>query len=158
MATLEQRVNLLIKYTLCEDDHEAKLIAEKLRKELKDYDNIYEYTVLEVIYDLLREIGIPDGYTGYDYVTRAIQLIVEHSEYLNSVCKSLYAGIADEMDTSYSGVERNIRHAIKIAFDRGDPEYLNNLFGRSIDRYRNTVRNKEFITICAREVNRRMGK
>ena len=77
-----------------------------------------------VISDIMRQIGVPAHIKGYQYLRKAIMLCVEDSEMMGSVTKILYPTVAKEFKTTSSRVERAIRHAIEVAWDRGDVDVL----------------------------------
>ena len=101
------------------------------------------------ISDALHMIGIPAHIKGYAYLRCAIAMAVKNPEIINFVTKSLYPSVAKEFGTSTSRVERAIRHAIEVAWDRGDVETLNSLFGYTISRQRGKPTNSEFIALIA---------
>ena len=85
-----------------------------------------------VISDIMRQIGVPAHIKGYQYLRKAIMLCVEDSEMMGSVTKILYPTVAKEFKTTSSRVERAIRHAIEVAWDRGDVDVLSSYFGYTI--------------------------
>lgn len=105
---------------------------------------------LEVIVtDVILLIGIPAHVKGYHYIRCAIINCIENPTMLNSVTKILYPTVAKEFDTSSSRVERAIRHAIEIAWDRGDIDTLNSYFGYTINNQRGKPTNSEFIAMIS---------
>lgn len=98
---------------------------------------------------VLHSIGIPAHIKGYQYLRRAIMLTVEDPDIINFVTKSLYPTVAKEFSTTTSRVERAIRHAIEVAWDRGDVETLNSYFGYTISRQRGKPTNSEFIAMIS---------
>ncbi|MDR2559292.1 MAG: sporulation transcription factor Spo0A [Oscillospiraceae bacterium] len=107
--------------------------------------NDIEYVVTEIIH----QIGIPAHIKGYHYLRTAILLSVEDNEMINCVTKLLYPTVAKKYTTTSSRVERAIRHAIEIAWDRGDVEILNSFFGYTIHTQRGKPTNSEFIALIA---------
>lgn len=89
-----------------------------------------------VISDIMRQIGVPAHIKGYQYLRKAIMLCVEDSEMMGSVTKILYPTVAKEFKTTSSRVERAIRHAIEVAWDRGDVDVLSSYFGYTIQSQR----------------------
>ena len=104
---------------------------------------------------ILHTIGIPAHIKGYAYLRSAIIMTVEDPDIINYVTKSLYPSVAKSHHTATSRVERAIRHAIEIAWDRGDVETLNSFFGYTISRQRGKPTNSEFIAMIADKL--RMG-
>lgn len=99
--------------------------------------------------DILHEIGVPAHIKGFQYVREAIILSVDDSEMLSSVTKLLYPTIAKTYKTTPSRVERAIRHAIEVAWDRGDVDTLSAYFGYTIQNQRGKPTNSEFIAMIA---------
>ncbi len=97
----------------------------------------------------LREIGIPAHIKGYEYCKRAIKLCLYDRENVQHITKMLYPAIAQHFDTTASRVERAIRHAIEVAWDRGNPDVLNDMFGYTISAYKGKPTNSEFIATMA---------
>ena len=114
-----------------------------------------EETLEAQISRILHTIGIPAHIKGYAYLRSAIIMTVEDPDIINYVTKSLYPSVAKSHHTTTSRVERAIRHAIEIAWDRGDVETLNSFFGYTISRQRGKPTNSEFIAMIADKL--RMG-
>ncbi len=98
---------------------------------------------------IIQEVGIPANIKGYQYIRNAIILVVNNNDIINSVTKELYPEVAKMCDTSPSRVERAIRHAIEVAWDRGDTETLNRMFGYTISVSKGKPTNSEFIAMIA---------
>lgn len=98
---------------------------------------------------VIHEIGVPAHVKGYQYLRDAIMLVVEEINYLGAVTKELYPTIAQKYDTTPSRVERAIRHAIELAWDRGDVDKINKFFGYTINGEKGKPTNSEFIAIIA---------
>ena len=99
--------------------------------------------------NMIHEIGIPAHIKGYHYLRDAIALVVENMELLGAVTKELYPTIAERNRTTPSRVERAIRHAIEVAWNRGKLETINALFGYTIQNDKGKPTNSEFIAIIA---------
>ncbi|MDO5602281.1 MAG: sporulation transcription factor Spo0A [Oscillospiraceae bacterium] len=104
-----------------------------------------EYIVTEI----LHQIGVPAHIKGYQFLRRAILMSIADPEMINSVTKRLYPDIAKACGTTASRVERAIRHAIEVAWDRGDVDVLNSYFGYTIHNLRGKPTNSEFIAMIA---------
>jgi len=102
-----------------------------------------------VISEIMRQIGVPAHIKGYQYLRSAIKLSVNDSEMLGSVTKLLYPTVAKMYNTTASRVERAIRHAIEVAWDRGDVDVLSSYFGYTIQSQRGKPTNSEFIAMIA---------
>ncbi len=98
---------------------------------------------------VIHQIGVPAHIKGYQYLRTAIMMTVEDSDIINSVTKILYPSVAKKYSTTSSRVERAIRHAIEVAWDRGDVETLNSYFGYTIQNNRGKPTNSEFIAMIA---------
>ena len=99
--------------------------------------------------DILHQIGVPAHIKGYQFLRDAILLTMNEPEYINAVTKRLYPEIAKKNGTTASRVERAIRHAIEVAWDRGDVDTLNSYFGYTIHNLRGKPTNSEFIAMIA---------
>ena len=97
--------------------------------------------------DMIHEIGVPAHIKGYQYLREAIMMCVKDMEMLNSITKLLYPTIAERYQTTPSRVERAIRHAIEVAWNRGRMETLEALFGYTINIGKGKPTNSEFIAL-----------
>lgn len=103
---------------------------------------------LEVIVtDMIHQLGVPAHIKGYHYLRTAILMAIDDKELLESITKLLYPGVAKKYDTTSSRVERAIRHAIEIAWDRGNIETLNSFFGYTVNTCKGKPTNSEFIAL-----------
>ncbi len=98
---------------------------------------------------LIHLVGIPAHIKGYQYLRSAIMMTYEKPELINSVTKELYPTIAKLYGTTSSRVERAIRHAIEVAWDRGDYEVLSEMFGYTVQRAKGKPTNSEFIALIS---------
>ena len=98
---------------------------------------------------IIHQIGVPAHIKGYQYLRAAILMTIEDQEVINSVTKVLYPTVAKRFGTTTSRVERAIRHAIEVAWDRGDIDTLNSFFGYTIQNTRGKPTNSEFIAMIA---------
>ncbi len=98
---------------------------------------------------IIHQIGVPAHIKGYQYLRTAIIMTVNDGEIINSVTKVLYPSVAKRYGTTSSRVERAIRHAIEVAWDRGDLDVLNSIFGYTIQNTRGKPTNSEFIALIA---------
>ena len=98
---------------------------------------------------IIHQIGVPAHIKGYQYLRTAILMTIEDNDIINSVTKILYPAVAKKYQTTTSRVERAIRHAIEVAWDRGDVETLNSFFGYTIQNSRGKPTNSEFIAMIA---------
>ena len=98
---------------------------------------------------IIHQIGVPAHIKGYQYLRTAILMTIQDSDIINSVTKILYPSVAKKYQTTTSRVERAIRHAIEVAWDRGDLDTLNAYFGYTIQNSRGKPTNSEFIAMIA---------
>ena len=98
---------------------------------------------------IIHQIGVPAHIKGYQYLRSAILMAIDDEEIINSVTKILYPSVAKKYQTTTSRVERAIRHAIEVAWDRGDVDTLNSYFGYTIQNSRGKPTNSEFIAMIA---------
>jgi two-component system response regulator (stage 0 sporulation protein A) len=102
-----------------------------------------------VVTDIIHEIGVPAHIKGYQYLREAIILTIEDMDVINAVTKVLYPEVAKKYNTTPSRVERAIRHAIEVAWDRGDIETLQKFFGYTVSNIKGKPTNSEFIAMIA---------
>ena len=102
-----------------------------------------------LVTSVIHEIGVPAHIKGYQYLREAIIIAVEDMEVINAVTKVLYPEVARRFDTTASRVERAIRHAIEVAWDRGDIETLHKDFGDPVSNANGKPTNSEFIAMIA---------
>ena len=102
-----------------------------------------------MVTEMIHQIGVPAHIKGYHYLREAILLSVEDPEIMNAVTKVLYPTVAKKFGTTPSRVERAIRHAIEVAWDRGDVDTLNAYFGYTIHNSRGKPTNSEFIAMLS---------
>lgn len=113
-------------------------------------DNVITDPQLELmITEIIHQIGVPAHIKGYHYLREAIMLSVKNTDMINSVTKILYPTVAKKHGTTSSRVERAIRHAIEVAWDRGDLDVLNSYFGYTIQNDRGKPTNSEFIAMIS---------
>ena len=109
-----------------------------------------------MITEIIHQIGVPAHIKGYHYLRDAIMLSVKEPEYINSVTKVLYPTVAKKHSTTSSRVERAIRHAIEVAWDRGDVDVLNLYFGYTVHTSRGKPTNSEFIAMISDKLRLRL--
>lgn len=111
-----------------------------------------------IVTEVILHLGVPAHIKGYHYIRFSIMLCVDDTGMINSVTKELYPAVAKEYDTTPSRVERAIRHAIEIAWDRGDVDVLTNYFGYTINNGRGKPTNSEFIAMIADKLRLKLKK
>lgn len=105
---------------------------------------------------VIHEIGVPAHIKGYQYLRDAIMMAIRDMEIINSITKQLYPNIANDYNTTPSRVERAIRHAIEVAWGRGQVDLLNNLFGYTVQTSKGKPTNSEFIAMIADKLRLKM--
>ena len=101
---------------------------------------------------VIHEVGVPAHIKGYQYVREAIVIAVQDIEVINAVTKELYPEVARRFSTTPSRVERAVRHAIEVAWDRGDLETLQRYFGYTVSNTKGKPTNSEFIAMIADKI------
>ena len=109
----------------------------------------YASSLKNMVTSVIHEIGVPAHIKGYQYLREAIMITVEDMDVINAVTKVLYPAVAKRFATTPSRVERAIRHAIEVAWDRGDLETLQKYFGYTVSNAKGKPTNSEFIAMIA---------
>ena len=121
----------------------------KAREKEKDEFSSTRPDIESQVTKIIHQIGVPAHIKGYQYLRSAILMTIDDNEIINSVTKVLYPTVAKKYKTTTSRVERAIRHAIEVAWDRGDVDTLNSYFGYTIQNTRGKPTNSEFIAMIA---------
>ncbi len=120
-------------------------LGKPMLKSISETGSSLEIRVTEI----LHQIGVPAHIKGYHYLRDSIIMCVETPDIINAVTKRLYPSVATKYETTSSRVERAIRHAIEVAWDRGDVDILNSYFGYTIAGGRGKPTNSEFIAMIS---------
>ena len=128
--------------------HVRSLVKKRASSKGDSVSAIYSDVEAQVT-KIIHQIGVPAHIKGYQYLRSAILMAIEDGEVINSVTKVLYPTVAKKYQTTTSRVERAIRHAIEVAWDRGDVDTLNSYFGYTIQNTRGKPTNSEFIAMIA---------
>ncbi len=102
-----------------------------------------------MVTSIIHEIGVPAHIKGYQYLREAIIIAVNDMDVINAITKVLYPQVAKAFQTTPSRVERAIRHAIEVAWDRGDLDTLQRFFGYTVSNTKGKPTNSEFIALIA---------
>ena len=102
-----------------------------------------------LVTNIIHEIGVPAHIKGYQYLREAIIIAVNDMDVINAITKVLYPQVAKNFGTTPSRVERAIRHAIEVAWDRGDLDTLQRFFGYTVSNTKGKPTNSEFIALIA---------
>jgi len=156
--TIAEAVNLGVSYFMIKPFDINALIARILRRrgsELSADGTTPSYAAhsdvdIEIrVTNIIHEIGVPAHIKGYQYLRDAIIMTVNDMDVINAITKVLYPSVAKRYQTTSSRVERAIRHAIEVAWDRGDLETLQSFFGYTISNTKGKPTNSEFISMIA---------
>lgn len=129
---------------------ERKILEVKNKKEDKREYIDLKYGNLQItITKILHELGIPSHIKGYQYIREAIGIVYLRPETVGGITKELYPELAGKFDTTVSRVERAIRHAIEVSWNRGSWDLMEEIFGHSVDIDRAKPTNSEFIVTIA---------
>ena len=136
---------------LCKPYNETTMIDHLLRmaETAKEENQDHAPGLEELVTSIIHEVGVPAHIKGYQYVREAIMITVEDMDVINSVTKVLYPEVAKKYHTTPSRVERAIRHAIEVAWDRGDLETLQKFFGYTVSNTTGKPTNSEFIAMIS---------
>lgn len=137
-SSLIDRIN-----DICHEDEEPVIKTETGKNKNDLETNITMY---------IQQLGVPAHIKGYQYIRDAITMVIEDMDAINSITKILYPTVAKHYNTTASRVERAIRHAIEVAWDRGNPEVLNEFFGYTILGSKGKPTNSEFIALIADKI------
>ena len=144
----------------CPHAHHGDSCEEKLREEglkllgqyqtaVKPQQPTVKDPLLKRATEVIHEIGVPAHIKGYQYLREAIVVAVRNPDIIQGITKELYPYLAKTFHTTPSRVERAIRHAIEVAWDRGDLEVLEKWFGNTISHLKGKPTNSEFIALIA---------
>lgn len=114
--------------------------------------NDREKNIESKITKIIHEVGVPAHIKGYIYLREAITMVINDMDYLGAVTKELYPSVAEKFNTTPSRVERAIRHAIEVAWNRGKVDTLENLFGYTVSNHKGKPTNSEFIALIADKI------
>lgn len=111
--------------------------------------NLYHNNLQISITKMLHELGMPSHIKGYQYIREGISMVYDNPEIVGGITKELYPDIATKFDTTVSRVERAIRHAIEVSWNRGNWDFMEEVFGHSVDIDKAKPTNSEFIVTIA---------
>lgn len=133
------------------------MICERIRQVCSPAEprlNIDNEVSLETnVTAIIHEVGVPAHIKGYQYLREAILIAIKDMDVINAVTKVLYPEVAKRFNTTASRVERAIRHAIEVAWDRGDLETLQKYFGYTVSNAKGKPTNSEFIAMIADRIS-----
>lgn len=131
-----------------------RMQTDLLREENNKIEKVFDFPKEEVeldseITEILHEVGVPAHIKGYMYLREAILLVIENVDFIGSITKTLYPEIATRFSTTASRVERAIRHAIEIAWVRGNVDAISDIFSYTISYTKSKPTNSEFIAMIS---------
>lgn len=157
MATLEEKIELIMEYIVAGDAETESQLKEKIKQALCEVEPVREdHTLDNIIDDFLTEIGMPCHLVGYSHVVTAFKMIIVDPTYLNNITDRLYVQIAEQHDSTYTRVERAIRSAIEKAWDRMSFDTMDRLFGSIGDPGKGKPTNSEFLAVSHKIISRRL--
>ena len=146
----EYGVNYFILKPFELSDLEKRILDSFKTKESKNKTIDFYHNNLQIsITKILHELGIPSHIKGYQYIREAIGIIYEHPETIGGITKELYPELANKFNTTVSRVERAIRHAIEVSWNRENWTLMEEIFGHSVDIDKAKPTNSEFIVTIA---------
>lgn len=139
---------LLKPYELSDLENRILEAVNREEKENKNI-NIYHNNLQISVTKILHELGVPSHIKGYQYIREGIILLYNNPDMIGGITKELYPEIANKFSTTVSRVERAIRHAIEVSWNRGDWDLMEEIFGHSVDIDKAKPTNSEFIVTVA---------
>ena len=145
----EYGVNYLILKPFDLEELEKRILdVGKVSDEPKSIDLMHQNLQISIT-NVLHELGVPSHIKGYQYIREGISIIYDKPAVIGGITKELYPTIADKFGTTTSRVERAIRHAIEVSWNRGDWDLMEEIFGHSVDIDKAKPTNSEFIVTIA---------
>jgi len=138
-------------------DLEDKILSVFDTQESKTI-NLYHSNLQISITKMLHELGMPSHIKGYQYIREGVTMIYNDPNIIGGITKELYPELAGKFDTTVSRVERAIRHAIEVSWNRGNWDYMEELFGHSVDIDKAKPTNSEFIVTVADKLRLEFSK
>lgn len=156
MTLLERKVNALVQVCLARTPEELAQCTNVLRQAALALPEQSQPDREELIRAWLLDIGIPDHLKGHRYLCAAIAMALADPGLLNSVVKGIYFAVAEQYAVAWESVERSIRHAIELAWERGDLQVLTGYFGNTVTAWQGKPTNSAFIARGANVVRQRL--
>ncbi len=144
----EYDVNYFVLKPFDLEDLEKKIYDAFKKKSDKSID-FYNSNLQVSISKLLHDLGIPSHIKGYQFLRDAVNMLFEDPNMIGGITKELYPELANKYNTTVSRVERSIRHAVEVSWNRGDIDLMEKIFGHSVDIDRAKPTNSEFIVTIA---------
>lgn len=139
-----------VKYFKPEEQNQDFVVGKELKAQYIRIENESDKENLEaLVTNIIHEVGVPAHIKGYQYLREAIIMVVNNINMINQITKELYPEIAYKFNTTPSRVERAIRHAIEVAWGRGDQKTVESIFGYTVNAQKGKPTNSEFIAMIA---------
>lgn len=158
MFTMEQKVDLVMRYVTTVDQNKRLELKRKLIAALKEYDvsetTDYDTEVERISNDIIFKLGVPPHIKGHNYILAAMKKCANDPSYLDGLMtKCLYPDIAKDFDTTPSRVERCMRSAIESIFNKGNADQLVDIFGNIVPVGKGYISNSEFIAASVKKIH-----
>ena len=127
---------------------EKRILEIQGEETSKDLDD----NIMLAVSNILHSLGMPSHIKGYQYIRDSILMMYDNPEMIGGITKEIYPEVADKYETTSSRVERAIRHAIEVSWNRGDYDLMEQIFGNSVDYDRAKPTNSEFIATIADKI------
>ena len=154
-ASTRDAINRAIVQGKCKTEADVEAIAARLGDDVFWPGTLPEAKSLDAS-AFLREMGVPANILGYDYLSEAINMVAADRSAILSVTKILYPAVAEKFQTTPSRVERAIRHAIEVAWERGNLESIHKRFGYTVSARKGKPTSSEFIGLAGEYVGGRI--
>lgn len=169
---MDKMTNLLVHLTMCPGDYQStceicqdcpsckvqnckrdlkKKVMQLYRGESLDFENTYNLE--RRIAEVLKDLGVPASLKGFNYLRTAIAVCVADQSILDHITKRLYPELAKHYGTTSPRVERGIRHAVEVAWDRGDVDVLKQYFGNTVSASKGKPTNSEFLACVVTQLS-----
>jgi len=141
-----------IRYFKPQSVEQSKMTSREIKApyiEISDNNKKDEENLEALVTNVIHELGVPAHIKGYQYLREAIMMVINDIDIINQITKQLYPEIAIKFKTTPSRVERAIRHAIEVAWSRGEQQAVERIFGYTISAAKGKPTNSEFIAMIA---------
>lgn len=159
MSNIEKQLDAIMRCLAAETEEDREKARKVIRGMICEADApapVTSGTIATCIDEILLDLGIPCHIKGYGYLITAIGAVVKKPNLVSAVTTELYPAVAAKHGTTKSRVERAIRHAVEVCWERGDYETLQDCFGNTVSSHKGKTTNSEFISRVAIVVRRRM--
>ena len=154
MTTVEKKVDEIIRFLTADSEEKRNRAHENLCGMVHAAPPKKICTEF-MVHEIMKDIGVPAHVVGYPYVIEAVLLVLQDQMYINNITSGLYPKLAAKFDTTAARVERGIRHAVSITFERSDLDVLGRYFGNSVSPKTGKPTNSQFIAQVANEIRMR---